>query len=138
MTPSKRARLSKAPKTIAALGDSLKLQLLDDIKSGVYFLCRGSSVVYVGQSFFVFGRLHDHARDLRAGRSGARKFDRAFYISVPVVDLDSVEQAFISHLRPVGNKASLRKLRADDAKLLSKLGINGAFDEGKMGEWYGI
>lgn len=61
---------------------------------GVYFLCRGADVVYVGQSTSPGQRIAQHISD------SGKDFDRVYLLPVPISDLNNVEAAFIHHLRP--------------------------------------
>jgi hypothetical protein len=63
--------------------------------SGIYFLCHEKSVVYVGQSVNVFGRVGAHI--------GNKTFDRVFFVRVPKQDLDFVEGSLIRLLLPKYN-----------------------------------
>jgi hypothetical protein len=84
------------PKSIA--GNAL----LQEIPStpngaGVYFLCLGDEVVYVGQSINIFARIGSHRAD--------KVFDRAYWIPVPQSNLNAVEGTFIDLLKPRLNGA---------------------------------
>ena len=61
---------------------------------GVYFLCKGDEVVYVGQSVAPGSRIAGHASDRY------KDFDRVYLLPVPGYELNNVEGAFIQHLRP--------------------------------------
>lgn len=75
---------------------SLPIQSLQHaLWSGVYFLCKETEVVYVGQSIVVAGRVGAHMGD--------KDFDWAFCMRVPRSDLDFVEGEFIRALRPKYN-----------------------------------
>lgn len=63
---------------------------------GVYFLCHGDAVVYVGQSVNPGVRIAAHAND----RFNKKTFDRVFLLPVPESELNDVEAAFIHYLRP--------------------------------------
>jgi hypothetical protein len=65
-----------------------------DYCPGVYFLCRGRDVVYVGQSKAPAGRIATHRS------SGEKAFDRVYLLPVPESELNDVEHAFIHLLRP--------------------------------------
>lgn len=60
--------------------------------SCVYFLCRRGEVVYVGESQCLPHRLRRHHKE--------KTFDEVFWIPVPPKERLSVEQQFISALRP--------------------------------------
>ena len=63
---------------------------------GVYFLCKGDSVVYVGQSVSPASRVSTHGNDKQ------KDFDRVYLLPVPQSELNDVEAAFIHHLLPSG------------------------------------
>jgi hypothetical protein len=73
-------------------------------RSGVYFLCRGHTVLYVGQSVEPILRIRQHV--------ASGDFDRAYVLPVPRKALDRVEGAFIRSLKPPLN----RDVRGGDAK----------------------
>lgn len=62
-------------------------------QEGVYFLCSGLDILYVGQTRSLFKRLGDHLND--------KSFDEVFVIH-PTGDLRAsmIESVFISALRP--------------------------------------
>ena len=60
--------------------------------SGVYFLIKGSKVIYVGQSVNVFARISSHAQ--------YRDFDSYAYVSCPKDRLDILESLYIHTLNP--------------------------------------
>jgi hypothetical protein len=64
---------------------------------GVYFLCSGDEVVYVGQARNVGARVAAHVDDPN------KQFQRAFAVAVTPENLDAVEGAFIRVLRPIYN-----------------------------------
>jgi len=65
-----------------------------EYQPGVYFLCKGADVVYVGQSVAPASRIATHAV------CPSKDFDRAYLLPVPASDLDEVEAAFIKTLNP--------------------------------------
>lgn len=73
----------------------------DVLPPGVYFLCKGDEVVYVGQSVVPHSRIHQHAGGFSEGAQ--KDFDRAYMIPVPRERLSQVEGAFIRALRPKYN-----------------------------------
>jgi len=75
---------------------------------GVYFLIKGSRVVYVGQSVDVFRRISKH---LAAGKA----FDSFNYLTCDESMLDEVERSYIEALMPAWNEtmgAARRKNKA--------------------------
>jgi hypothetical protein len=75
---------------------------------GVYFLCLGDEVVYVGQSINVPDRVMSHLRESR--RPAGKTFDplRIFYLPVPESELLRVESELIGRLRPKYNGETKR------------------------------
>jgi hypothetical protein len=67
--------------------------------SGVYFLCDGDEVVYVGQSSCISARLGTHIME------GVKKFDhdRVFFLPCPIESLNLIEQHYIETLKPKYN-----------------------------------
>jgi len=76
---------------------------------GIYFLCDGDEVVYVGQSICVAGRVGAHLKD--------KVFDYAYCFRVPRSDLDAVESAFIHALKPKYNISGQGRLIAPSRSL---------------------
>jgi hypothetical protein len=64
--------------------------------SGVYFLIRGTEVIYVGQSVDVLHRIARHRREKRF-------FDAFAYIECQVHELDELERLYIKALVPEEN-----------------------------------
>lgn len=64
--------------------------------SGVYFLCLGNEIVYVGQSLNPYQRIGGHV-------VSGKKFDRIFFIPVPAAELDWMESVMIHTLKPALN-----------------------------------
>jgi hypothetical protein len=87
------------PATLSAIAGmliSVPVASAETVKqSGVYFLCDGGAVVYVGQSTNVFGRVGAHI--------GHKTFDRIYFVRVPQTDLNFVEACLINQLRPKYN-----------------------------------
>lgn len=71
--------------------------LLHALFSGIYFLCRNSQVVYVGQSEKIASRVVGHCTD--------KEFDFAYCLRLPKGDLDYLESSFIGAIRPEYNKS---------------------------------
>jgi len=65
--------------------------------SGVYFLIKNGSIVYVGQSTDVHARIATHRRD--------KEFDRVTIIWCPPDSLLKVEAKYIAKFRPVLNRS---------------------------------
>ena len=71
---------------------------------GIYFLCHGEAVVYVGQSLSVIGRIATHIKE------GVKEFDldRVYFLPCPSSLLDSLERQYIDLLRPKYNGGEQR------------------------------
>jgi hypothetical protein len=66
---------------------------------GIYFLVSESKLVYIGQACNVLDRILTHVNE------GVKKFDEAFFIPIPVEQLDKVERSLINFYRPEYNKS---------------------------------
>lgn len=64
---------------------------------GIYFLWKDYSVVYVGQSINIYGRVATHIKE------GSKKFDYACALYCEKEKLDLLESAFIGLLKPKYN-----------------------------------
>ncbi len=85
----KRNDLPEAIKNMRGIRD---LSDIINICFGVYFLCKGKEVVYVGQSRNLLVRISNHKRD--------KDFDRIFLYPCDRDDMDGMEGAFIKLLAP--------------------------------------
>lgn len=84
-------------------------ELLSATITAVYFLCRGSEVLYVGQSTDVQSRICSHVKE------GKIEFDAAYFLPVTRSSLDAIEAAFIKTLRPKYNGNAGPRLTAEQA-----------------------
>lgn len=75
---------------------------IDSAWAGVYFLVLGDVVVYVGKSTNVGARLREHRRDK------VKTFDRVAYIQCDASELDHLEKAYITKLKPKHNLTGYR------------------------------
>lgn len=64
--------------------------------SGIYFLCQGDVVVYVGKTINLLLRLGQHV--------ATDKYDAIYYVLAPADQLIDLEASFIRKLRPQKNK----------------------------------
>ena len=87
---------------------------------GVYLLCRGQEILYIGQSVNVPSRIVGHLWESREkhwargreGRVRAKRFctvDAAYFLRVPESELDAVEGALIRHFEPSLNGGDKRR-----------------------------
>ena len=100
------------------------------MRSGIYFLCRDSALLYVGQSVNVAQRIVEHFRRY--------EFDAVFFLPWPADDLNRLEAALIRHLRPPlngkGANGTMRTSfgdKAGDASVIAAL--TNAPSEGEEG-----
>jgi hypothetical protein len=92
---------------------------------GVYFLCKGDEVVYVGQSVAPAGRIATHAQN------PYKDFDRVYLLPVPESELNDVEGAFIRHLEPSqqgrvkdGGKLTAPRISCHKDRILEGVGLS--------------
>jgi hypothetical protein len=99
---------SDAPASISRLTGLRHIDPGHLLCPGVYFLCQGDEVVYVGQSINVPGRIMFHIRESR--QAAGKTFDplSIFYLPVPEGELSRVESEFIGRLRPKYNGETSR------------------------------
>ncbi len=88
------------PISIASISTLCELTITGQVP-GIYFLCRDSNVVYVGQSVCIFARVGQHFYQ------ATKKFDRAFFLPCPKEDLNTIEKHFISTLDPEYNGSNI-------------------------------
>jgi hypothetical protein len=80
-----------------------ELRLIKDLRNvpqmikcpGVYFLCKGGKLLYIGQSVQIQPRIYGHMR--------SKDFDSAYFIPVEKTYLSKFEAAFIHYFKPYGN-----------------------------------
>ena len=101
------ATSEQVPQAIQSFGASLRVAPTALI-SGVYFLCKGGEVVYVGMSTNLYGRVNSHSRDLQQCVDpmsiAVKDFDSALFLPVPRSDLSDVEERMIRILKPRFNR----------------------------------
>ena len=82
----------------------LKTNEFCEIRSGIYFLCQDSKVVYIGQSLDVATRVNVHAK--------SKEFDSVTAMLVPQELLDETEKYWIEHIKP---KLNIRYLKTRES-----------------------
>lgn len=99
-----RSRPTAAPAAIAAISSLLAPPAVPvALGPGIYFLCDGPDVVYVGQSTEVYIRVPQHVT--------TKVFDRWYWMPALEVELNHIEGAFIRLLRPKYNYGGDGRLR---------------------------
>jgi len=66
---------------------------------GIYFLCKGGKIQYIGQATNVANRVKAHVSE------GVKDFDSVFFITCPVGNLNALESSLIKYFKPEANKA---------------------------------
>lgn len=94
-----RAEFSNIPDVLRPLADQLKTLDVASRISCIYFLVLKNEVVYVGQSVSLPARIEQHR--------GTKEFDSVLYFQYPEYALDSLESAFIRHLKPKYNRSQV-------------------------------
>jgi hypothetical protein len=87
-----------------------------DSPSGVYFLCKGAEIVYIGQAKSILHRLSSHKRE--------KEFDSVYFISCHIDQLTPLETALIHFYRPILNKSTLGEINDNDQNILTYLGVS--------------
>jgi hypothetical protein len=108
VVPAESRPASDAPESILRLDGLLHVDPAQLRCPGIYFICDGDEVVYVGQSVSVPARVMSHIHESR--RPTGKTFDpsRIFYLRVPEGELLRVESEFIGRLRPKYNGETKR------------------------------
>lgn len=81
------------------------------VPSGIYFLCKGKEISYIGQTTNFGNRMTAHYRD------AIIPFDRIYFMTCHIDKLNEVERAFISHFQPKHNS----KARGMDAVMAKEI-----------------
>lgn len=82
---------------------------------GIYFLCKGQKVQYIGQAKNVAARIITHISE------GIKDFDSVYFIPYAVDRLFELETALIRHLQPPLNKTCQRVPTEEDLKIIKKV-----------------
>lgn len=101
--------INKIPKPLKDACDlfgSAIFKVKDKAISGVYFLCEGDKVNYVGQSKDIKQRIRTHQREK------SKSFDSVFAVKLPQEQLVKIEGMFIQLLCPKYNMNGGYSLRA--------------------------
>ena len=90
--------MADPPQVLGPWRKNLRSYDLEETHIGfVYFLCKGDSVVYVGQTTNIGQRITQH-------RSKKQKdFDSVWFIKMEAMEMNHAEKAFIKALRPHTN-----------------------------------
>lgn len=100
-------------------------------RCGIYFLVKDMTLMYIGQSVNVVGRVATHASINPYKNEQGKDFNKVFYLQWPADDLDRMEGALIRALKPPLNGRNVKgdmlcpgsnKVN-DDAKVLANIGF---------------
>lgn len=108
------------PESLSTIPNLKEIPITTSMLTGVYVLCSGASIVYVGQSVNPSARIANHPLD-------AWQVDRCFLVPAPREALDEVEAALIRLLNPTkngrhksGKFVTSRGQKDDDWQVLQK------------------
>lgn len=93
---------------------------------GIYFLCVGNEVVYVGKSVNPASRIESHLNGMNGGSNFRRngRTVRAYLLPVPRSELEDVEIAFIHALAPEMNvTANTGVIASHEQVILERFGL---------------
>lgn len=95
----KKEAIKDVPIELREIKDLYELptELLNRYPSGIYFLCKGQELVYIGQSSDIVSRVRIHLRENK------KEFDRVLFIAVQESMLHEVESRLINEYRPKFN-----------------------------------
>jgi hypothetical protein len=93
--------------------------------SGIYFLCKGGKIKYIGQAKCITDRVLNHIREAK------KDFEEIFYIQAPINKLTELEGALIKHFRPKYNKTHFSLKSYKEENIINKL-----YNYGKKQERY--
>lgn len=91
--------------------------------SGVYFLCKGNDIVYVGESTCLIARISAHLHEK------IKDFDSVYFLSIAPHARRKVEKAFIQHYNPKYNIQKENRGASDAEKqIVEKFWKNNGMD----------
>jgi hypothetical protein len=107
---------ASVPLPLLALADRLIQWAAPASLTGVYFLVKDGTIVYVGQSTSsIAARVGTHAADHR------KEFDTVFVLPLPAEDAFAVEQALIRMLRPPLNHDAEYSMTPDQLRIAKEV-----------------
>lgn len=87
-----------------------------DSPSGIYFLCKGPEIMYIGQAQSVFIRVSTHKRE--------KEFDAVYFIPCHIEQLTPLETALIHFYQPKLNRSTINDVTSADQVILDALNIH--------------
>lgn len=92
--------LANVPAALSTIKDLRKIPFSAfDSPSGVYFLCLGAEIVYIGQAKSILFRLSTHKKE--------KEFDSVYFIHCHVEQLCPLEKALIHYYQPKLNNSMI-------------------------------
>lgn len=108
------------PSELTRLNGLLKLPLcMINTPPGIYFLCKGLRIVYIGKAKNVYSRIITHISEEK------KDFDQVYFISCHINNLTVFERALIRYYRPPLNHDSDELLNEKDQSVLNNLFVVG-------------
>lgn len=86
---------------------------------GIYFLCKGSAIQYIGQAANVSARVFTHMNE------GLKDFDQVYFITCPINRLNKLESALIRYYQPPYNRGLSKKTKGADVSIVESLFLEG-------------
>jgi hypothetical protein len=84
---------------------------------GIYFLCKGKKIKYIGQANNIMNRVLTHINE------GLKDFDSVFFIKCPINKLTELESALIRYYRPAYNISCNVPAKEKDLEIIKSLQI---------------
>lgn len=111
--------VAEVPEELAAVADLRQLPLTDlATPPGIYFLCKGKQIRFIGRSTDITKRIIDHQKE------GDIDFDAVFFLQCPVHRLTALHESLVKYLKPAQNEAKSKgnntRLGLDDAEAILK------------------
>lgn len=106
----------EVPKELSKISNLYHLPI-KDIKTppGIYFLCKGNEIQYIGQSSNISQRVITHLTE------GLKEFENVYFITCPINRLTEVETALIRYYNPPLNKTSNVAPKGKDVFIVNSL-----------------
>lgn len=112
----KIAETDVVPSELTRVNGLLKLPLcMINTPPGIYFLCKGPQIVYIGKAKNVYSRILNHINEEK------KDFNQVYFISCHVNNLTTFERALIRYYRPPLNHDSDEMLNEKDQLTLDNL-----------------
>ncbi len=81
--------------------------------SGIYFLCKGKTIQYIGQSYNIAGRVITHKNE------GLKDFDKIYFITCAISKLTELESSLIRYYNPPLNRTIGDRCKPRESDILT-------------------